>query len=308
MSIHKRASHGFVAGWLATMNPAVANAAMPRLPTVPRSLVARTRGADHGGIVRLMSPSDLGEVIKPFVFLDAFDVDPATAPRFGWHPHSGIATVTVILEGVIGFVETTGRQGTLGAGGVEWMRAAGGVWHSGSMEGDRRVTGFQLWIALGPELESCPSESYYLNDEEVPTDGPVRVVLGHHGKAVSPIPAPPGINYLTVQLKAGERWIYRPPTGHNVAWIAVQAGALYTPELVTAGELAVFSESNSAISFQVRDAARFVLGSAVKHPHDLVLGRYSVHTSPRALASGEAEIRRIGRDLVAQGHITSAEI
>jgi redox-sensitive bicupin YhaK (pirin superfamily) len=290
------------------MTPAPANAAAPPLPAAPRRLMARTRGAAHGGIVRLASPSDLGELIKPFVFLDAFDVDPTTVPRFGWHPHSGIATVTVILEGTIGFAETTGRQGTLGAGGVEWMRAAGGVWHSGSMEGDRRVAGFQLWIALGPELESRPPESYYLNDEQVPTDGPVRVVLGRHGNAASPIPAPPGINYLTVQLKAGERWTYRPPTGHDVAWIAMQAGALYTPELVTAGELVVFSESNSAISFQAEDAARFVLGSAVKHPHDLVLGRYSVHTSARALASGEAEIRRIGRDLVARGRITSAEI
>jgi len=150
------------------MNSALANGAAPRLPGVPRRLAARTRGAAHGGIVRLASPSDLGELIKPFVFLDAFDVDPATVPRFGWHPHSGIATVTVILEGTIGFAETTGRQGTLGAGGVEYMRAAGGVWHSGSMEGDRRVAGFQLWIALGPELETRPPESYYLNDEEVP--------------------------------------------------------------------------------------------------------------------------------------------
>jgi redox-sensitive bicupin YhaK (pirin superfamily) len=186
--------------------------------------MARTQGAAHGGIVRLMSPSDLGELVKPFVFLDAFDADPATAPRFGWHPHSGIATITVVLEGTIAFAETTGRQGTLGAGGVEWMRAAGGVWHCGSMEGERRVVGFQLWIALGPELESGSPESYYLNDEEVPADGPVRVVLGRHGKVASPIPAPPGINYLTVQLKAGERWTYQPPTGHEVAWIAVQAG------------------------------------------------------------------------------------
>ena len=247
-----------------------------------------------------MSPSDLGELIKPFVFLDAFDVDPAAAPRIGWHPHSGIATITVILEGAVGFAETTGRQGTLDAGGVEWMRAAGGVWHSGSVEGDRRAKGYQLWIALGPELESGPPESYYLNDEDVPADGPARVVLGRYRKATSRIPAPPGINYLDVRLRAGERWTYQPPPGHDVAWIALQAGAVSTPELVTAGELAVFTEDNSAISFEALDLARFVLGSAVKHPHDLVLGNYSVHTSRRALVNGETEIRRIGRDLLAQ--------
>jgi redox-sensitive bicupin YhaK (pirin superfamily) len=145
------------------------------------------------------------------------------------------------------------------------------------MEGERRVVGFQLWIALGPELESGSPESYYLNDEEVPADGPVRVVLGRHGKVASPIPAPPGINYLTVQLKAGERWTYQPSTGLDVAWIAVQAGEVSTPEHVTTRELAVFAEGKGAISFAALDPVRFALGSAVKHPHDLVLGHYSVH-------------------------------
>ena len=45
----------------------------------------------------------------------------------------------------------------------------------------------------------------------------------------------------------------------------------------------------------------FVLGSAAKHPHDLVLGSYSVHTSVEALRKGQEEIRRIGRQLRASG-------
>ena len=45
----------------------------------------------------------------------------------------------------------------------------------------------------------------------------------------------------------------------------------------------------------------FVLGSAPAHPHDLVLGNYSVHTSGRALRQGEEEIRRIGARLLAEG-------
>jgi hypothetical protein len=39
------------------------------------------------------------------------------------------------------------------------------------------------------------------------------------------------------------------------------------------------------------------LGSAEKHPHELVMGHYSVHTSKAALDQGEAEIRRIGARL-----------
>ncbi len=44
-----------------------------------------------------------------------------------------------------------------------------------------------------------------------------------------------------------------------------------------------------------------VIGSARRHSHDLVLGNYSIHTSVDALARGEAEIMRVGRELRANG-------
>ena len=63
------------------------------------------------------------------------------------------------------------------------------------------------------------------------------------------------------------------------------------------GELAVFEESEQVIDAVAHGDTSFVLGSAVKHPHDLVMGYYSVHTSKAALAQGEAEIQRIGAEL-----------
>ncbi|HXN32471.1 MAG TPA: hypothetical protein VN894_11435 [Polyangiaceae bacterium] len=45
----------------------------------------------------------------------------------------------------------------------------------------------------------------------------------------------------------------------------------------------------------------FVLGSATKQPHDLVLGSYSVHTNVEALHKGQGESRRIGRQLRVDG-------
>src|SRR2546423_13218953 len=96
-----------------------------------REIVYRTRGHTHGPITRLMSPGDLGELLKPFVFLDLFsmrDTHALPSMDMGWHPHSGIATVTVVLDGSVRYAETTGKQGVLSAGSVEWMRASGGGW------------------------------------------------------------------------------------------------------------------------------------------------------------------------------------
>jgi len=51
-----------------------------------------------------------------------------------------------------------------------------------------------------------------------------------------------------------------------------------------------------------------VLGSAAKHPHELVMGYYSVHTSRASLAQGEAEIERIGAQLRREGRPGQARL
>ena len=276
------------------------------LATEARAIVYRARGSTHGPITRLVSPGDLGEFLKPFVFLDLFGFTPtADHNGFGMHPHSGIATLTYMIEGSVGYEDTTGKKGVLPAGGVEWMRAGNGVWHTGAPAGDSPVQGFQLWVALPASEENAPAQSLYLAPSQVPQEGPARVLLGRYGAAQSAIAAPAPINYLAVQLKDGERWRYAPPAGHAVAWVAVNAGRLDAAGPVGTGELAVFEESGEAIDFVAHGDTAFVLGSAAKHPHELVTGYYSVHTSKAALAQGEAEIRRIGARLRQEGRLSA---
>jgi hypothetical protein len=109
------------------------------------------------------------------------------------------------------------------------------------------------------------------------------------------------MTYLAVSLKAGERWTYQPPKGHDVAWVAVHEGVLRTSSPIPSGEIAVFEPSEQPIDFLAEGNTGFVLGSAAKHPYDLALGNYSVHTSAEALRQGEAEIGRIGQKLRADG-------
>jgi redox-sensitive bicupin YhaK (pirin superfamily) len=268
-----------------------------------RRVAYRTRGHSHGPITRLVSPSDVGELIKPFVFLDYFEIDPQRTPPIGFHPHSGIAMLSLVFEGQISYEETSGAKGIIEPGGVEWMRAGGGVWHTGGAVGTARVTGYQLWVALPPEMESMESKGQYLGGEHFQSHGPARVILGRHGEVISKVSAPASINYLDVTLKKGEKWRYEPPDNHTVAWVALHEGQLATPEIVDKGELAVFEESNGALEFEALEDTGFILGSAVKHPHDLVLGTYSVHTHKHALERGEAKIAEIGKRLQAEGRL-----
>jgi redox-sensitive bicupin YhaK (pirin superfamily) len=284
------------------MNSSVAVAT--RTDTIAtRRIVQTTSGRRHGPINRLVSPSDIGELIKPFVFLDHAEVSPRPEPLMGIHPHSGIATLTVVLRGGMIYEDTTGKSGSVPTGGLEWMRAGNGVWHDGGAAPGGPLRAFQLWVALPPSEENGPAESQYISPDDVQAEGPARVILGRYGRAVSPIRAPAGINYLHVRLKDGERWRYTPPEGHTVAWLAVDEGRLQSHKPILAGQLAVFEESGDGIELEARGDTSFVLGSAIKHPHPLVLGYYSVHTSDAALAQGEAQIERIGQGLRAKGRL-----
>jgi redox-sensitive bicupin YhaK (pirin superfamily) len=250
-----------------------------------------------------MSPSDFGQLLKPFVFLDLFDNEGIPSRGFGLHPHSGIATLTYLAEGSVRYEDTNGATGLLSAGGVEWMQAGGGVWHGGGLGKSGRTRGFQLWVALPPELELAPSVSLYQGPEAIQHEGPARVLLGSYGSATSAIEAPLPINYLAVRLKQGERWHYQPPAGHTVLWVAVGSGAVAVPDELRHGDLAAFEPSNDAIEFEAQSDAEIVVGSAVRHDHDLVLGYYSVHTSAKALREGEARISEMKARLVQEGRL-----
>jgi len=259
----------------------------------------RTHGQSHGPINRLVSPGELGRVLKPFVFLDAVDIDVDQPLNFDWHPHSGIATATVHFDGASWAEETNGSRHDVPAGGLEFVRAGGGVWHRGGPSGGGRVTAFQLWLALNEEQELMPAAAQYFAPDELPTQGPVRVVLGEYAGHRSPVPSAPGITYLQIELEAGQQATLE-PGADETAFVAVLDGSVdvkrgESSESLEGIELGVLDTSAGPVVVEGRSSAKLVYGSAPPHPHDLVLGRYSVHTSRAALEKGEQGIAKLRR-------------
>jgi hypothetical protein len=75
----------------------------------------------------MASRGDLGERLKPLVFLDHLSGRVPPGSGFGFHPHSGIATLTYQLNADATYEDTAGQKGVVKATGPEWMRAAGGI-------------------------------------------------------------------------------------------------------------------------------------------------------------------------------------
>lgn len=286
---------------------------------VTRKIALRTKGDDMGAIVRLLAPfterkppydpSEAAELVKPFIFLDIFNMHRAKFTGFNanpnsLHPHSGLATLTFVTDGTVYYEDTSGESGVMEEGAVEWLHAAGGAWHGGA-PGDAGCRGFQLWVALPPEEELGSVESIYLPKAQVPKIGPASVLLGTYEGVSSLLQAPSDITYVGVRLKAGERWRYQPAAAHTVTWAATCIGQLAVPGIVDERELVAFEPGSGAIDFEAVTDVEFVVGSAVKHPYPLSIGHYSVHTNPEALQKGEARIAEIREQLAAQGRLAA---
>jgi hypothetical protein len=108
-------------------------------------------------------------------------------------------------------------------------------------------------------------------------------------------------NYLAGRLRAAESWRFEPPTNQTISRVALSTGRLHAPEIVEAGELAIFEASSAAIDFNADTEAEFVIGSTAPSLHDLVLAQYSVHSSPATLPAGEQRLSEIQRRLQGKG-------
>src|SRR3989475_847529 len=150
----------------------VENATEPAVNDGARQIALSTRARRHGPITRLVSPSDIGESIKPFVFLDHAEVAPRPEPLFGIHPHSGIATLTVVLRGGLAYEDTTGKSGTVPTGGLEWMKAGNGVWHDGGGAPGGPPRGFPLWGGPPPPGGEAPPGGQDIPPRPGPGEGP----------------------------------------------------------------------------------------------------------------------------------------
>lgn len=108
-----------------------------------------------------------------------------------------------------------------------------------------------------PGTGTGPTISVYQAPEEVQGYGPVRFLLGSYGSALSAIESPSPINHLAVRLKAGERWLYKPPSDHTVLWVAVASGVVSVPGELRHGDLAAFEPASEAVEFEALTDTEF---------------------------------------------------
>lgn len=204
--------------------------------------------------VEVLSPGAL-EANDPFVLLmdDRLDI-PERRVIGGAHPHAGLETVTLVLEGTL----TDRDEGALRAGDLLWMTAGRGIIHNEHVEAEGRSRILQLWVRLSKAERAAPPRFELVRREEAPVlraPGATAVLYsGSLGGLVSKTKNHVPVTLADVTLEPGARFEDELPASYN-GFAYVLSGSVDGAE---AGKVGWFR--GGAVSFTAgADGARFVL-------------------------------------------------
>jgi redox-sensitive bicupin YhaK (pirin superfamily) len=214
----------------------------------------------------------------PFVLLMDDRLDIAVRRQIGEpHPHAGLETVTLVLEGEV----SDGSEGTLAAGDVVWMTAGRGIIHSEHVEAEGKVRILQLWIGLPSAHRLAPPAVQVLKRDEQPVlhepNASVRLYSGELGKLRSATKNLVPVTLAELELDAGARLELELPASHT-GFIYVVSGELTAGSDASAarmGEVAWLDRGAAtgrcALTLSAgREGARAVLYAGDQHGESLV--------------------------------------
>ena len=186
-------------------------------------IIDPTPATDGAGVKLKRSIGVEPNYFDPFLMLDEFGSENKDDYIAGFppHPHRGIETVTYMLAGDFEHKDSTGGQGRMTAGDVQWMKTGSGIIHSEMPAMKKgKLHGFQLWINMPAKLKMTKPEYYYINADQMSVhkddEKQIKVIAGKFENAEGPIKkhnVDP--TYFDVELKKGKEFIFNIPVTHN---------------------------------------------------------------------------------------------
>jgi hypothetical protein len=213
----------------------------------PAGAVSR-RGADHANRM-IVAPENFAAISPFLVLVEDWFRRPAGFPT---HPHRGIQTVTLVLDGALEHRDHTGGHGVLRQGDVQWMTAGHGVLHSELPHENETAHTLQLWLNLPARQKMIPAR--YVNQAAAAAPVVTRpgVVARLYAGKLADVVAPHGSDWpmslMDIEAEAGATVALEVPAGDRgflyllSGAATVGAGAAH----VDAGEAAWFEPSDEA--------------------------------------------------------------
>ena len=143
--------------------------------------------------VRRLLPTLGRRLVGAWAFVDHYgpdDVAAAAGMQVAPHPHTGLQTVSWLLEGAVRHRDSLGNDVQFGPGELALMTAGHGIAHSeqSPVEHPRFLHGAQLWVALPDgSRDTTPTFEHHATLPGFTSDGlTTTVLMGSFGGATSP--------------------------------------------------------------------------------------------------------------------------
>ncbi|CAL1521473.1 pirin family protein [Chitinophaga sp. MM2321] len=224
----------------------------------------------------------LNNKISPFILMDygaPSYFPPTNKPRgVDQHPHKGFETVTVVYQGELEHRDSTGSQGKLAPGDVQWMTAAAGIVHEEKHETEfskrgGKVEMAQLWVNLPKAYKNNKPGYQNLTKAEIPVidlgEGSfVRVIAGEFNGTKGAAKTFSPVNVLDVQLKKGDKLDVTFPQHFNTAVVMMRGEADFNGNAAKGVETVLFEHDGTDITVTaLEDTAMLILsGEPIDEP------------------------------------------
>lgn len=218
-----------------------------------------------------------------------------STPGFDWHPHRGLETVTLVLDGVLEHGDNLGHAGALEPGEVQWMTAGRGIIHRELAYRDEHAHTTQLWLNLPAAKKLTDSRYQDLGHAAMPRVRAPGVVLDVHAGTVEGVTGGADtqqpVQGVLVTLDPTASYDLAVPADHRLFAFVLSGGASVGGTALRAGQIGwsdpVAAAGTTTLPLAVPDGeqpARVMVYSGTPLRQPVALGGPFVMTSKPEIA------------------------
>lgn len=226
-------------------------------------------------------PVDGLEQVSPFILLHHAGPDVhapgAIKARLSPHPHRGFEPVTFLFSGKIHHKDSTGSEGFLESGDVQWMTAGSGIIHSEGPSAAFAKEGgamelIQLWVNLPRDYKMTTPKYQDIKKETIPVlhqNGfDISVVAGEYEGVKGPASTFTPIMALMMHYKAGSEVAIPIPQGFNSMTYVLDGTVSSNAVTLEEHTTAVYGQEGDTVTLKAESNGKllFLAGQPIHEP------------------------------------------
>lgn len=235
-------------------------------------------GGPRAMLVRRALPNRERRMVGAWCFADSYgptDIAGQEGMQVPPHPHTGLQTVTWLVQGEVWHQDSVGSRQLVRPGQLPLMTAGHGIAHSEQSppEHSAHLFGAQLWVAL-PERHRGVAPAFEFHDElpyQEHRDGSVTVLAGEIDGAAAPVTTYSPLVGASLTIAAdGELSVPLEPDFEH-AVLALSAGITVAGNTVPAGAMVYLGRGRRAVTLAAEAGGQALLLGGEPFTEDLVM-------------------------------------